>query len=36
VRELRANPQFEAAALSDRFNMTFAGGGQSKWTDKII
>ena len=28
VRELRANPQFEAAALSDRFQMTFAGGGQ--------
>jgi putative ABC transport system permease protein len=28
VRELRANPQFEAVALSDRFQMTFAGGGQ--------
>jgi predicted permease len=28
VRELRANPQFDAAALSDRFQMTFAGGGQ--------
>src|SRR5438046_3385302 len=28
VRELRANPQFEGAALSDRFQMTFAGGGQ--------
>src|SRR5437667_10189612 len=28
VRELRANPQFESAALSDRFRMTFAGGGQ--------
>jgi putative ABC transport system permease protein len=28
VRELRANPEFEAAALSDRFRMTFAGGGQ--------
>ena len=28
VRELRANPQFEAAALSDRFQMAFAGGGQ--------
>ena len=28
VRELRANPQFETAALSDRFQMTFAGGGQ--------
>jgi putative ABC transport system permease protein len=28
VRELRANSQFEAAALSDRFQMTFAGGGQ--------
>ena len=28
VRELRANPQFEAVALSDRLQMTFAGGGQ--------
>jgi putative ABC transport system permease protein len=28
VRELRGNPQFDAAALSDRFQMTFAGGGQ--------
>ena len=28
VRELRANPQFEGAALSDRLQMTFAGGGQ--------
>ena len=28
VRELRANPQFDSAALSDRFQMTFAGGGQ--------
>jgi putative ABC transport system permease protein len=28
VRDLRANPQFEAAALSDRFQMTFAGSGQ--------
>jgi predicted permease len=28
VRELRPNPQFEAVALSDRFQMTFAGGGQ--------
>jgi predicted permease len=28
VRELRANAQFEGAALSDRFQMTFAGGGQ--------
>jgi putative ABC transport system permease protein len=28
VRELRANPQFERAALSDRVQMTFAGGGQ--------
>src|SRR5882757_10544678 len=28
VRELRANPQFDSAALSDRFRMTFAGGGQ--------
>src|SRR5512133_546200 len=28
VRELRANPEFESAALSDRFRMTFAGGGQ--------
>jgi putative ABC transport system permease protein len=28
VRELRANSHFEAVALSDRFQMTFAGGGQ--------
>src|SRR6266480_2889400 len=28
VRELRANPQFDSVALSDRFRMTFAGGGQ--------
>ena len=28
VRELRANPEFESAALSDRFRMTFAGGGR--------
>ena len=28
VHELRANPQFEAVALSDRLQMTFAGGGQ--------
>ena len=28
VRELRANPEFDSAALSDRFRMTFAGGGQ--------
>jgi predicted permease len=28
VHEFRANPQFEAVALSDRFQMTFAGGGQ--------
>src|SRR5947199_1646202 len=28
VRELRTNPQFDSAALSDRFRMTFAGGGQ--------
>jgi len=28
VRELRANPQFQSVALSDRFRMTFAGGGQ--------
>ena len=28
LRELRANPQFDSAALSDRFRMTFAGGGQ--------
>ena len=28
VRELRANPEFDSAALSDRFQMTFAGGGQ--------
>ena len=28
VRELRANPQFDSAALTDRFRMTFDGGGQ--------
>jgi putative ABC transport system permease protein len=28
ARELRANPQFESAALSDRFRMTFAPVGQ--------
>src|SRR5438045_2893605 len=28
VRALRANSQFEAAAMTDRFQMTFAGGGQ--------
>ena len=28
VRSLRANPQFETAAMTDRFRMTFAGGGQ--------
>src|SRR6266481_3685605 len=28
VRTLRANPKFESAAMSDRFRMTFAGGGQ--------
>src|SRR6478736_3315398 len=28
VRALRANPQFESAAMSDRFEMTFAGQGQ--------
>src|SRR5213594_98403 len=28
VRSLRANPQFESAAMSDRFRMTFAGAGQ--------
>jgi putative ABC transport system permease protein len=28
VRKLRANPDFESAALSDRFRMTFAGRGQ--------
>jgi predicted permease len=28
VRELRANPQFGSAALTDRFRMTFAAGGQ--------
>jgi len=28
VREMRANPQFDSAALSDRLQMTFAGGGQ--------
>ncbi|MBO0694898.1 MAG: ABC transporter permease [Verrucomicrobia bacterium] len=28
VRELRANSQFDSAALTDRFRMTFASGGQ--------
>jgi putative ABC transport system permease protein len=28
VRGLRANPQFESAAMTDRFRMTFAGAGQ--------
>src|SRR5215210_6104341 len=28
VRALRANPQFEAAAMTDRFRMTFAPAGQ--------
>jgi predicted permease len=28
VRALRTNPQFEAAAMTDRFRMTFAAGGQ--------
>ncbi len=28
VRALRANPQFEAAAMTDRFRMTFAPSGQ--------
>lgn len=28
VRALRANPQFEAAAMTDRFRMTFAPNGQ--------
>jgi len=28
VRALRANPQFDAAAMSDRFRMTFAPNGQ--------
>jgi putative ABC transport system permease protein len=28
VRELRNNPQFESAAMTDRFRMTFAPGGQ--------
>src|SRR2546428_988690 len=28
VRPLRANSQFESAAMTDRFRMTFAGGGQ--------
>src|SRR3954449_1356231 len=27
-RVLRANPQFESAAMTDRFRMTFAAGGQ--------
>src|SRR5437870_12659317 len=28
VRTLRSNAQFESAAMTDRFRMTFAGGGQ--------
>jgi putative ABC transport system permease protein len=28
VRALRANPQFASAAMTDRFRMTFAAGGQ--------
>src|SRR5256885_336628 len=28
VGALRANPQFDSAAMTDRFRMTFAGGGQ--------
>src|SRR3954465_1081406 len=28
VRTLRSNPQFQSAAMSDRFRMTFAPGGQ--------
>src|SRR5438093_7530905 len=28
VRALRANPQFESAAMTDRFRMTFAAAGQ--------
>ena len=28
VRELRTNPELDSAALSDRLQMTFAGGGQ--------
>src|SRR5882724_9598589 len=28
VRAFRANPQFESAAMTDRFRMTFAGAGQ--------
>jgi len=28
ARALRANPQFESAAMTDRFRMTFAGQGQ--------
>ena len=28
VRELRATPEFDSVALSDRLRMTFAGGGQ--------
>src|ERR1700751_2548014 len=28
VRTLRSNPHFDSVALSDRFRMTFAGGGQ--------
>jgi putative ABC transport system permease protein len=28
LRALRSNPSFESAAMTDRFRMTFAGGGQ--------
>ncbi|MBV9009705.1 MAG: ABC transporter permease [Verrucomicrobia bacterium] len=28
VRALRSNPQFQSAAMTDRFRMTFASGGQ--------
>jgi predicted permease len=28
LRTLRSNPAFESAAMTDRFRMTFAGGGQ--------
>jgi len=28
LRSLRSNPAFESAAMTDRFRMTFAGGGQ--------
>ena len=36
VRELRANPQFESAAISDRFRMTFADADSMKSTVKIM